>query len=69
MYFRSLLLFNNLKVILLVYSSYKKIDNMQSDQLIIFQFYRTCCGFVVGTIIVSGKLGPKRSSEVKDKKF
>jgi NADH:ubiquinone oxidoreductase subunit 3 (subunit A) len=26
-------------------------------------------GFVVGTIIVSGKLGPKRSSEVKGKNF
>ena len=26
-------------------------------------------GFVVGTIIISGKLGPKRSSESKDKNF
>lgn len=26
-------------------------------------------GFVVGTIIISGKLGPKRSSEAKDKNF
>ena len=26
-------------------------------------------GFVVGTILVSGKLGPKRSSENKDKNF
>jgi len=26
-------------------------------------------GFVVGTIIISGKLGPKRSSENKDKNF
>ena len=26
-------------------------------------------GFVVGTIFVSGKLGPKRSSENKDKNF
>ncbi len=26
-------------------------------------------GFVVGTIIVSGKLGPKRSSASKDKNF
>ena len=26
-------------------------------------------GFVVGTIIISGKLGPKRTSESKDKNF
>jgi NADH-quinone oxidoreductase subunit A len=40
---------------------------MQSDQLsyvpILLQFYML--GFVVGTIIVSGKLGPKRKSEIK----
>ena len=45
---------------------------MQSDQLnyipILMQFL-LAVGFVVGTIIVSGKLGPKRSSEVKDKNF
>ena len=45
---------------------------MQSDQLnyipILMQFI-LAVGFVVGTIIVSGKLGPKRSSEVKDKNF
>jgi len=51
---------------------FKKIDNMQSDQLnyipILMQFV-LAVGFVVGTIIVSGKLGPKRSSEIKDKNF
>ncbi|MDI5889295.1 MAG: NADH-quinone oxidoreductase subunit A [Flavobacterium sp.] len=45
---------------------------MQSDQLnyipILMQFI-LAVGFVVGTIIVSGKLGPKRSSEIKDKNF
>lgn len=45
---------------------------MQSDQLnyipILMQFV-LAVGFVVGTIIVSGKLGPKRSSENKDKNF
>ena len=46
--------------------------SMQSDQLnyipILMQFV-LAVGFVVGTIAVSGKLGPKRSSEVKDKNF
>jgi NADH-quinone oxidoreductase subunit A len=41
---------------------------MQSDQLsyvpILLQFL-LAAGFVVGTIIVSGKLGPKRKSEIK----
>lgn len=45
---------------------------MQSDQLnyipILMQFI-LAVGFVVGTILVSGKLGPKRSSEIKDKNF
>ena len=45
---------------------------MQSDQLnyipILMQFI-LAVGFVVGTIFVSGKLGPKRRSEVKDKNF
>jgi NADH-quinone oxidoreductase subunit A len=43
---------------------------MQSDQLsyvpILLQFL-LAAGFVVGTIIVSGKLGPKRKSEIKNK--
>ncbi|MBP4141001.1 NADH-quinone oxidoreductase subunit A [Flavobacterium sp. I-SCBP12n] len=45
---------------------------MQSDQInyipILMQFI-LAVGFVVGTILVSGKLGPKRSSEIKDKNF
>jgi NADH-quinone oxidoreductase subunit A len=45
---------------------------MQSDQInyipILMQFV-LAVGFVVGTIFVSGKLGPKRSSENKDKNF
>ena len=42
---------------------------MQSDQLnyihILMQFL-LAAGFVVGTIIVSGKLGPRRKSAIKD---
>lgn len=45
---------------------------MQSNQLdylpIIMQML-LAVGFVVGTIIISGKLGPKRSSQSKDKNF
>lgn len=45
---------------------------MQSDQLnyipILMQLI-LAVGFVVGTILISGKLGPKRSSEIKDKNF
>jgi NADH-quinone oxidoreductase subunit A len=45
---------------------------MQSDQInyipILMQLVLSV-GFVVGTIFVSGKLGPKRSSENKDKNF
>jgi NADH-quinone oxidoreductase subunit A len=44
---------------------------MQSDQLsyvpILLQFFISCG--LVGTIIVSGKLGPKRKSEIKNKNF
>ena len=51
---------------------YSKKNIMQSDQLnyipILMQFV-LAVGFVVGTIIISGKLGPKRSSEVKNKNF
>lgn len=50
----------------------KKAKLMQSDQYsyipILMQFI-LAVGFVVGTIIISGKLGPKRTSEVKDKNF
>jgi NADH-quinone oxidoreductase subunit A len=60
-YLGLLLLFNNLKVIF-VPIFIQKIDTMQSDQLnyipILMQFV-LAVGFVVGTIIVSGKLGPK----------
>lgn len=45
---------------------------MQSNQLdyfpILIQFL-LAVGFVVGTIIISGKLGPRRSSVIKDKNF
>jgi NADH-quinone oxidoreductase subunit A len=45
---------------------------MQSDQFnyipILMQLL-LAVGFVAGTIFVSDKLGPKRSSEVKDKNF
>ncbi len=45
---------------------------MQSEQLnyipIVMQLL-LAVGFVAGTIFVSGKLGPKRTSEIKDKNF
>jgi NADH-quinone oxidoreductase subunit A len=54
------------------YSLSKNPKIMQSDQYsyipILMQFI-LAVGFVVGTIIISGKLGPKRTSEVKDKNF
>jgi NADH-quinone oxidoreductase subunit A len=61
-----------LKVIFVAYSLSKNPKFMQSDQYsyipILMQFI-LAVGFVVGTIIISGKLGPKRNSEVKDKNF
>lgn len=61
-----------MKVIFVAYSLSKKPKFMQSDQYsyipILMQFI-LAVGFVVGTIIISGKLGPKRTSEVKDKNF
>lgn len=52
--------------------SHSKIRIMQSDQLnyipILMQFI-LAVGFVVGTILVSSKLGPKRTSEIKNKNF
>ncbi|MGO4819866.1 MULTISPECIES: NADH-quinone oxidoreductase subunit A [unclassified Flavobacterium] len=45
---------------------------MQSDQLSYIPILMQCLlavGFVIGTILVSGKLGPKRKSEIKDKNF
>jgi NADH-quinone oxidoreductase subunit A len=54
------------------YSLSKNPKFMQSDQYsyipILMQLI-LAVGFVVGTIIISGKLGPKRTSEVKDKNF
>ena len=45
---------------------------MQSEQInyipIIMQLI-LAVGFVAGTIFISGKLGPKRNSEIKDKNF
>ena len=45
---------------------------MQTNQLsylpILMQFV-LAVGFVVGTIIISGKLGPKRHSDIKDENF
>lgn len=45
---------------------------MQSEQLNyipIFMQLLLAVGFVAGTIFVSGKLGPKRNSQIKDKNF
>ncbi|KDN56651.1 NADH-quinone oxidoreductase subunit A [Flavobacterium seoulense] len=45
---------------------------MQSDQydyLPILMQALLAIGFVVATIIISGKLGPKRNSAIKDKNF
>ncbi len=62
-----LLLFKNWKPIFV-----KITHTMQSDQLsylpILMQFL-LAAGFVVGTIIISGKLGPSRSSKIKDENF
>jgi NADH-quinone oxidoreductase subunit A len=49
-----------------------KLKAMQSDQLsylpIVIQFL-LAAGFVLGTILISGKLGPSRSSKIKDENF
>ncbi len=45
---------------------------MQSEQLSyipIFMQLLLAVGFVAGTIFISGKLGPKRNSQSKDKNF
>jgi NADH-quinone oxidoreductase subunit A len=45
---------------------------MQSNQLDYFPILMQlllAVGFVAGTIVISGKLGPKRNSEIKDKNF
>jgi NADH-quinone oxidoreductase subunit A len=41
----------------------------QFDYLPILMQMGLAIGFVVGTIIISGKLGPRRTSENKDKNF
>lgn len=50
----------------------KKIKSMQSDQIsylpILIQFI-VAAGFVLVMLFISGKLGPKRKSEVKDINF
>ena len=50
----------------------KHQNSMQSEQLNyipIFMQLVLAVGFVAGTIFVSGKLGPKRNSQIKDKNF
>lgn len=50
----------------------KHQNSMQSEQLNyvpIFMQLLLAVGFVAGTIFVSGKLGPKRNSQIKDKNF
>lgn len=61
-----------MKAIFVAYFLSKKPKFMQSDQysyLPILMQLILAVGFVVGTIIISGKLGPKRTSETKDKNF
>jgi NADH-quinone oxidoreductase subunit A len=45
------------------------MQSNQLDYLPILMQMLLAVGFVVGTIIISGKLGPSRSSENKDKNF
>jgi NADH-quinone oxidoreductase subunit A len=45
------------------------MQSNQLDYLPILMQMLLAIGFVVGTIIVSGKLGPKRNSKNKDKNF
>jgi NADH-quinone oxidoreductase subunit A len=47
----------------------KIMQTNQFDYLPILMQMGLAVGFVVGTIIISGKLGPKRSSVNKDKNF
>ena len=61
-----------MKAIFVAYFLSKNPKFMQSDQysyLPILMQLILAVGFVVGTIIISGKLGPKRTSETKDKNF
>lgn len=45
------------------------MQSNQIDYLPILMQMLLAIGFVVGIIIASGKLGPQRSSEIKDKNF
>jgi NADH-quinone oxidoreductase subunit A len=45
------------------------MQSSQIDYIPIFMQALLAVGFVVGTIIISGKLGPKRNSINKDKNF
>ena len=45
------------------------MNTTQIDYFPILMQLFLAVGFVVGTIIISGKLGPKRSSKNKDKNF
>jgi len=45
------------------------MQSSQIDYIPIFMQMLLAIVFVVGIIIASGKLGPKRSSEIKDKNF
>jgi NADH-quinone oxidoreductase subunit A len=45
------------------------MQSNQLDYLPILMQTLLAVGFVAGTIVISGKLGPKRNSEIKDKNF
>ena len=45
------------------------MQSNQLDYLPILMQLLLAVGFVVGTIIISGKLGPKRNSKIKDENF
>ena len=45
------------------------MQSSQLDYLPILMQFLLAVGFVVGTIIISGKLGPRRISDIKDKNF
>ena len=47
----------------------KPMQSNQLDYLPIFMQLLLAVGFVVGTILISGKLGPQRNSDSKDKNF
>jgi NADH-quinone oxidoreductase subunit A len=45
------------------------MQSNQLDYLPILMQMLLAVGFVAGTIVISGKLGPKRNSDIKDKNF